>query len=127
VIEVRVRTLGYAAAAGIATFLVVFVAASELLLSAIEFSVLVGLPAGIGAGVLIAAVVLVQFGRNADGTPRPLALFLGAFGITFLAVFLALVLLRAGVTGSIVIATGIGIVAGLVVGVRSRREKPPAG
>lgn len=126
-IEVRVRTLGYAAAAGIATFLVVFVAASELLLSAIEFSVLVGLPAGIGAGVLIAAVVLVQFGRNADGTPRPLALFLGAFGITFLAVFLALVLLRAGVTGSIVIATGIGIVAGLVVGVRSRREKPPAG
>jgi len=123
----RVRTLGYAAAAGIAAFLVVFVAVSELLLPAIEFSVLVGLPAGIGAGVLIAAVVLVRFGRHADGTPRPLALALGTFGVTFLAVFVALVSLRPGVTGSIVIATGLGIVAGLAVGVRSRGENPPAG
>ncbi|ELZ11396.1 hypothetical protein NP511_06855 [Natrinema thermotolerans] len=124
----RVRTLGYAAAAGLATFLVVFVAVSELLLPYLEFSVLVGLPAGIGAGVLIAAVVLVQFGRNADGTPQPLALGLGTFGVTFLTVLVvALVLLRAGVIGSIVSATGIGIVGGLVVGIRARREKPPTG
>ncbi|OAQ52644.1 hypothetical protein HTG_09975 [Natrinema mahii] len=70
----RGRTLGYAAAAGIAAFLVVVVAVSELLVPAIEFSVLVGLPAGVGAGVLVAAVVFVQFGRHADGTPHPLAL-----------------------------------------------------
>ncbi|AGB32989.1 hypothetical protein C488_10076 [Natrinema pellirubrum DSM 15624] len=124
----RVRTLGYTAAAGIAAFLVVFVAVSELLLPFIEFSVLVGLPAGIGAGVLVAAVVLIQFGRNADGTPHPLALSLGTFGVTFLTVLaVALVLLRAGVAGSIVIATGVGLIGGLVGGLRARGEKPPAG
>ncbi|MDS0473761.1 hypothetical protein [Natrinema sp. 1APR25-10V2] len=118
----RLRTLGYAAAAGIATFLVVFAAVSELLLPYIEFSVLVGLPAGIAAGVLIAAVVLVQVGRDGDPTRRWLARGLGAFGVTFLAVFVV-VGFGAGVTIAIAAGTLLGILTGIVVGVRSRRGR----
>ncbi len=121
------RTLGYAAAAGIATFLVVFAAVSELLLSYIEFSVLVGLPAGIAAGVLTAAVVLVLFARNDSETSRPLALALGTFGVAFLAVFVGLLGLQAGVTVSMAAATVLGLLAGTAVGVRSRREGLPIG
>lgn len=123
-----IRMLGYAGAAGIATFLGIFVAVSELMAPFIEFSVLVGIPAGIVAGVLTAAVVVVQFGRGTDRAPRPLALTLGTFGLTFLAVFVVVLGgFRAGVTNSIASATILGLLSGLVVGARSRHELQPPG
>ncbi|WP_254763148.1 hypothetical protein [Natrinema marinum] len=115
----RLRTLGSAAAAGTATFLLVFAVVSELLLPYIEFSVLVGLPAGIAAGVSVAAVVLVQFGRDGDPTRRALARALRAFGVAFLAVFVV-AWLGSGVTIAIAAGTLLGTLAGIVVGVRSR-------
>ena len=55
----RVRTLALALAAGAATFLVVTAVVSEVLLPVIEFSVLVGLPAGVAAGAAAAVLVLL--------------------------------------------------------------------
>ena len=119
----RPRALGYAGAAGIATFLVVFVVVSEALLPFLEFSVFVGLPAGLVAGVSVAVFVLVQFGRNEDRARRPLALALGTFGSTFLVgLVIALGGFQTGVTISITVAAVLGSLVGLVVGVRASRS-----
>ncbi|MFD1563718.1 hypothetical protein ACFR99_09175 [Haloarchaeobius amylolyticus] len=121
----RLRTLGAAGAAGLATFLLVFVIVSEALLPYIEFSVLVGVPAGLVAGALIATVVLVQSSQDDGRTRRPLALALGTFGVTFLVGFVvALGGLQAGVAISIAGAAVLGILSGLVAAVRARREPP---
>lgn len=83
----RRRTVGYAAAAGIAAFLVVFLVVSEALLPYIEFSVLVGISVGLVAGALAAAVVLTQIGQGSSRTRRGLANALGSFGVALLVVF----------------------------------------
>ncbi|QLG50299.1 hypothetical protein [Natrinema halophilum] len=117
----NIRTHGYAVAAGIAAFLVVFVVVSELLLPYIEFSVFVGIPAGIVAGVLTAVTVLL-FSRETDRTRRPLAVALGTFGVTFLGILVvAIGGFQAGVTISIGIATLLGFLAGVLAAVRSWR------
>lgn len=117
----RARTLGYAAGAGIATFLVVFVAVSEVLLPYIEFSVLVGIPAGLVAGSLAAAFVLTQTGQKANSTRRGLARALGTFGVVLLVAFALALVLQLSATISIVVATAIGLLAGAGVFVRNRR------
>ena len=117
------RALVYAGAAGIATFLVVFVVVSEALLPFLEFSVFVGLPAGLVAGISIAVFVLVQFSRRKDRARPPLALTLGTFGITFLGVLvIALGGFQTGVTISITVAAVLGSLVGLVAGVRASRS-----
>ncbi|WP_435102569.1 hypothetical protein [Halarchaeum sp. P4] len=116
----RTRTIGYATAAGIATFLVVFVAVSEVLLPYVEFSVLVGIPAGLVAGALAAAFVLSQIGQEDSPTRRNLAKALGTFGVVLLVVFVLGVVLRVGNTISLVAAAIIGVLAGAGVFVLSR-------
>jgi hypothetical protein len=105
----RARTLGYAAAAGVAAFLLAFVAVAELLAGTVEFSVFVALPVGVVAGVAAAALVLHWTGRDADAGHRRLARALGAFGVGFLAALLAV----AGAVGAGVV---LGMVAGVAVG-----------
>lgn len=117
----RIRTLGYAAAAGIATFLVVFVVVSEALLPYIEFSVLVGIPAGLFVGVLVAAFVLTQLGKEDDRTRRGIAYALGAFGVTLLIVFVLATTLQVGVTISLLGAVIVGVLVGIGVFVRHSR------
>jgi hypothetical protein len=114
------RTLVAAAAAGLATFLVVAAAVSELLLPVVAFSVLVGVPAGLVAGAAVAAVVLLAIGDR-DRRRRRLALALSAFGVTLLAVFgVAVWVGRAGVTASLVAATLAGLLAGAAAYLRDR-------
>jgi len=114
----RIRILGYAAFAGIATFLVVFFAVSEALLSYIEFSVLVGIPVGLLVGALSAAFVLTQFESDTTKTRRALARGLGAAGIGFVVAFGLALLLGQGVTLAILLGIGAGTVTGIVIVIR---------
>ena len=51
------ESLAYALIAGVAAFLAVGVAVTEIASAWIEFSVFVGLPAGVVAGIVVAAAV----------------------------------------------------------------------
>ncbi|WP_049941126.1 hypothetical protein [Halorhabdus utahensis] len=114
----RVRILGYAAFAGIATFLVVFFAVSEALLPYIEFSVLVGIPVGLLVGTLSAAFVLTEFGSDTSQTRRALARGLGTAGIGFVVAFGIGLLTGQGVTLATVLGVATGLIAGMVIVIR---------
>lgn len=118
----RLRTVGYAFAAGVAAFLVVFAAVAELLVPSVEFSVLLGLPAGLVAGGIVAAAVLVAAGQEADPTRRALATGLGASPVALLVSFVAAVWgLGWPVTSSLVGGAAVGVLAGLGTGAWHRR------
>ncbi|MFD1598933.1 hypothetical protein [Halobellus rarus] len=103
-----------AVAAGIVAALVAFVAVTELLSPSIEFSVFLGLPAGLVAGVVVAAAVLFGFGTD-DGS-RPLAAALLAFAFVFLVAFGGLLIgVGVGAVVALVPSIGMATVAGLAV------------
>jgi len=110
------KSLGYALAAGIAAFLVVGVAVTELVAARIEFSLFVGLPAGIVAGAAAAAVVAYGLGESTTPRQRRLAASIASFGLGFLA---ALVFLSGLVGLGMVLSMGVGIVVGLAAAVVS--------
>lgn len=105
----NLRLLGFTLAAGIATFLIVGVAVTEVLQSRIEFSLLVGIPVGLVAGAVAAALIAWGTTEGAPTQRRRVAIAFGAFAASFLVVFAAGVLLPAG--------TVVGILAGIAVGV----------
>jgi peptidoglycan/LPS O-acetylase OafA/YrhL len=105
----RIRSVGAALLAGGATAFVVFVAVSEALLDEIEFSVFVGIPAGLVAGALVTALVL--YVRRDDRSPS-LARAAGAFGVALLSVVALGITAGAGVLAT----TGGAVLVGLLVG-----------
>lgn len=98
------KAIGLALLAGIAAFLVVGIAVTELLSPRIEFSLFVGIPAGLMAGVVAAAAVALWFGRE-DAGARRAAVALGAFGGAFLAT-----------TVAVGILAGVGLLASMLAG-----------
>lgn len=101
-------------AAGVAVFLVVALVVTELLAPRIEFSVLVGLPAGIVAGLAAAAFVAVRQGSPGTGRRRG-AIAFGNAGVAFVVVLVGAVwLLGLPVTLAIGTAAGVAVLAGLV-------------
>jgi len=115
------KTLGYAFAAGIATFLVVGVTLTELASVWTEFSLFVGLPAGIVAGGLVAAAVAFGLTDDTPSRQRRIAGSIAGFGVGFLAAVVAGSLAGLGVVSAMAIAVGVGLVAAVV---RYRREPP---
>ena len=110
----QLRTVFLALVAGIATTLLVGAAVTEALLPAIEFSVLVGLPAGIAAGLIVGGLVLVGLaGRDTPPRYRHAALAVGVCGLAVLAVF-AVAAFAVGVGGTLAIV--LGVVAGIFAG-----------
>lgn len=107
----RLRTVGFALAAGLAALLVVGVVGTELGTAAgIEFSLFVGIPAGIVAGAAAAAVVLLRFEDREPSRRRPAVALVG-FGAAFvLALLLAVGALRLRNS----VAVPVAAVAGLV-------------
>lgn len=85
---VRNALLGVVVA--VAGFLVVGVVVTELASTAIEFSLFVGLPAGVVAGLLSGALAYRWLGAAAAG-PRRRGVALAAFGVVFLGALVALV------------------------------------
>ncbi|MGQ4555219.1 CPBP family glutamic-type intramembrane protease [Halobellus sp. GM3] len=118
----RLRTLGLAAAAGIAAFLAAFVAVTELLVPYVAFSVFVGIPAGIVVGAVVAAFVLWRFETADAPRQRSLAVALSVFGGALVTAFvLAHFALGQGAVVSILAATLVGALAGIAAFGRERR------
>jgi hypothetical protein len=114
----RLRAVAAAVAAGVAAFLLVGVAVTELLAARIAFSALVGLPAGLFAGVAVTALVLVGLGGE-DPRQRALAAGVGTAGVVGLAVLAVLIALgRTGAALSLALAAVAGLLAGVAVLVR---------
>lgn len=107
-----------ALAAGLAAFLLVGVAVTELASRWIEFSLLLGLPAGLIAGVV--ATVLVGGGlARSEGRRYDAALAGGFAGAAFLVVSVAVAVLTTNTYGIIAGALG-GVVVAIAVALRTR-------
>ena len=112
------RTLALAATAGVATFLLVGAAVSEVTMRWVEFSLFVGIPAGVVAGTAVTAAV--AWGLAADRPTRRhrAALAAAGFGVAFLAVLVVVAtVLRPGVVASLLVAVlvGFGVALGILV------------
>lgn len=105
----RLRNLALVIASGIAGFLVAGVLVTQLAAPYIEFSLFVGIPVGIVAGIATAALVAVGLGPAAEPGRRRLALSVGTFGIVFLVVLF-------GVAGGLGMGTVVALVAAVVMG-----------
>jgi len=110
------KLLGYALAAGVAAFLVVGVTVTELAAARIEFSVFVGIPAGVVAGMAVTAAVAFEL-ADVDSPQRyRLAGAVAGFGVGFLAAVIVL----SGLVGlGVVLSMALGVVVGLVAAVVS--------
>ncbi|MCU4801793.1 hypothetical protein OB920_15540 [Halobacteria archaeon HArc-gm2] len=114
------RNLVLVVASGLAAFLVVGVAVTELLRPSIEFSLFVGLPAGLVAGVLVSAGVFLGLGDETSARRRRVALAAGVFGGVFLTVLLvAGGLFGLGTVTALAFATLSGVAAAVATFVRS--------
>lgn len=109
----RLPTTLLALAAGVAAFLLVGAVVTAVLEPRIEFSLFLGIPAGLVAGAL--TVAGVAYGLRADSEHLPaLASSAGWFGIAFLVVAVAV-----GVFQTVLLGIVAGVVAGLVAAVAS--------
>lgn len=108
-----VRSLLVALAAGVAAFIVVGAAVSEYTLRWIEFSVFVGIPAGLAAGAFVAAGVYLGLADDAPAQRRRVASAFGGFGVAFVVLLVGLAAgLGLGTVQSMVVAA----VAAAVIG-----------
>lgn len=106
---------------GITGFLVVGVGVTEFTSQWIEFSLFLGLPAGLVAGVGTAAAVYLGLATDAPLRRRRMAGALGAFGVGYLAGLLALAgLVNVPVVLSLVLAFVVGLVSAGVAYYRSQ-------
>lgn len=105
--------------AGIAAFLTVGVIVTELVAPAIEFSVFLGLPTGLLAGVVVLILTYRWLAPSRSPTVRRPALAAVAFGVVFLIVLLGAVG-GLGLRNSIALlfagATGVGAAAATALG-----------
>lgn len=118
------KSLGLALAAGITAFLVVGVAVTDLAQPWNEFSLFLGIPAGIVAAYTAAVVYL----GLADDTPGRRHCFAGtfaAFGVASLAALVVLAgLVDLGLALALVLPSGIALVATAVAYIRGPNRKP---
>jgi hypothetical protein len=118
----RLRNLALVVASGLASFLAVGVLVTELATPYIEFSLFVGLPVGLLAGVAVAAIVAVGLGPAAGPGRRRPALALGTFGVTFLVVlFGAAGGFETGTVVALILASVLGLVAAVAVYLQAGR------
>lgn len=110
------KSVSVALSSGIAAFLVVGVAVAELAHPWIEFSLLLGIPAGLATGAFTAAGVYLGLADDAPADRRRIAGSFAAFGVGF---SLALVVLGwvvnvgvgTAIVSSVVVALAVAVVA----------------
>lgn len=110
------KSISLALLSGIAAFLIVGVAVTEFAQSWIEFSLFLGIPAGLATGAVTAAAVYLGLANDAPVRRRRVAGSFAAFGVGFLVVLGVLGgILNTGVTtaiiGSVVVALAVAVVA----------------
>jgi len=122
----KLKTLTIALAAAIAAFVIVGVAVTELAGQRVEFSLFVGIPAGLFAGAAAGAAVAFGLGSEEAGNRR-IAFGFGAFGVAFLVAFLVgAFLLSVGVVLSILVGVVVGLVAAPIGYLRGPKAPPTA-
>lgn len=120
------KSVGVALAAGIAIFLIIGVAITELAQSWIEFSLFLGIPAGFAAGAFTAVAVYLGLADNAPAHRRRITGAFAGSGTVFLVVLIVLGgLLNLGVTLALGIAFVVGFLTGIGVYVRESKGKGP--
>lgn len=123
----NVRSVAVALASGIAAFFLVGIAVTAFAEQWIEFSLLVGIPAGLTAGALAAAGVAYGLAEGAPTERRRLAISFAGFGVTFLVILLvAAGLFHLPLTLSISVGTVGGLIAAAGAYVRRLKVPPPA-
>lgn len=80
----NLRGVALALGAGLAAFLVVGVIVTEVGTAYTEFSVFLGIPAGLVAAVVVVVTVLLGYGESVSPGRRRAASAVGAFGLLFL-------------------------------------------
>ncbi|MFW6152986.1 MAG: hypothetical protein ACOC42_01365 [Halobacteriota archaeon] len=113
------RAIALATAAGVAAFILVGVTVTEVTMRWIEFSLFVGIPVGLVAGVAITMAVYLGLSRDAPAVRRRIALGLGTFGGAFLLVLALAIALDRTIITSLLLATTVGAIAGVIVFARS--------
>ncbi|MFC7139547.1 hypothetical protein ACFQMA_06805 [Halosimplex aquaticum] len=109
----RLRTVAVALAAGLAAFLAVGAAVTEFTLRWIEFSLFVGIPVGLLAGLTAAAVVVAGLGTEVSHLRRRVAVTLATFGVAFLlALGVAVGAFAVRNSHALVLATAVGAITG---------------
>lgn len=122
----NVKSLALALVAGLAAFLVVGVAVTEFTLRWVEFSLLLGIPAGLAVGAFTAAGVYLGLADDAPAGRRRIAGAFAGFGGGFLAALLVLGwVLQVGATAALVGAVVVALVVTAVAYVRGPRETTP--
>lgn len=117
------RDIGIGAAAGLAVFVVVGALVTELALPYIEFSLFVGIPVGLVAGLTAFAFVTLGLADDVAPRHRRAALAVGTFGGVFLLVFVVeAVVLGTRNSVALPVAAVVGVGAGAFAFVRARRE-----
>lgn len=124
----NVKSLTLAVAAGVAAFLVVGVAVTELTHPWIEFSLFLGIPAGLAAGAFVAAGVYLGLADDAPTRRRRIAGTFAGFGAGFLVALIVLGgVLNLGVTLALVAAGVVGLVVAAVAYLRGPNGDENAG
>jgi hypothetical protein len=117
------KSISLALLSGIAAFLIVGVAVTEFTQPWIEFSLFLGIPAGIATGAFTAAGVYLGLADDSPAGRRRIAGAFAAFGAGFI---VALVVfgwvVNTGVTTAIVISVIVALAVGAVAYIRSPKE-----
>lgn len=120
--RMNARNAVLAVVTGFAGFMLATVAVTALLEPRIEFSVLVGLPAGVLVGLVLTWYVYTRLTRaqtGASGSRPANALVAGA--VAFILVMAVAITVGVGATGSLLAAVVLAIAAGVVMYVRGPR------
>ncbi len=113
------KSLVGALLSGIAVFLVVGVAVTEFAGSWIEFSLFLGIPAGLAAGVFTTGAVYLGLADDAPAGRRRVAGAFAAFGVAFLVGLVALGwVVNVGVTTAIIVSIVVAVVVAAVAYLR---------
>lgn len=113
-----IRTLVPAIITGVSGFIIFGVIATEIASPYIEFSVFVGIPVGLIAGLVLTALVIATLGTD-DPAKRRSGASVASFGIAFLVVALLVAgILRLRISLSLIIGGVAGIIGAVATYVR---------
>lgn len=122
--DVNLKSLTLALVAGIASFLLVGFTVAAVTERWIEFSVFLGIPAGLIAAVVAAAAVALGFDSQRPEAHRRIALGVGLFGIGFLVTLVVLVAASQGLVLSMTVGVVIGVLAAFIGYIRGQNAQP---
>lgn len=119
--QAGLQTFGASLLAGVATLLVVTVVVTQLLADELDFSLVVGLPAGLVGGIIVGGVIYLAAKKRHAGPAQTAASLVMSFAAGFLiAYFIAMVVLDLEMTTALGAAAVVGLVLAVVSVVRNR-------